>query len=43
MAHIEIIIEKTGTGYSAYAKSVKYPVATTDDTIADVKKNAVMH
>lgn len=37
MKNITFIIEKTGTGFSAYAK--EYPVYTTGDTLDELKKN----
>lgn len=36
---ISIVIEKTNTGFSAYSK--KYAVATTGETISEIKKNIV--
>lgn len=37
MRKIEIVIEKTNTGYSAFAK--KYPVATTGKDLKQLKQN----
>lgn len=39
MKKIKVIVEKTTTGYSAYAD--RYPVYTTGDTVAELKKNLV--
>lgn len=40
MKKIKFIIEKTSTGYSAYAEDFdKYPVGTVGDTIEDIKIN----
>ncbi|MCY7349356.1 MAG: hypothetical protein LH606_01640 [Cytophagaceae bacterium] len=36
---LEFVVEKTNTGYSAYA--VKYPVATTGRTFEELKANAL--
>ncbi len=36
---IEIIVEKTNTGYSAYSE--KYPVYTVGNTLAELKINAL--
>ncbi len=37
MKAFEIIIERTNTGYSAYAKD--HPVATTGSSMAELKNN----
>lgn len=37
MKKIEIIVERTNTGYSAYARN--YPVATTGKDLAELKSN----
>jgi predicted RNase H-like HicB family nuclease len=37
MKNITFVIEKTGTGFSAYAK--EYPVYTTGDTLDELKEN----
>ncbi|GAB3427408.1 hypothetical protein [Niabella aquatica] len=39
MKKIVFIVEKTKTGYSAYAKDDKYPIATTGRTMDELKKN----
>ena len=40
MSQIVFIVEKTSTGFSAYADNFeKYPVGTTGDTIAELKGN----
>ena len=39
MRNIEIVAEKTNTGFSGYAK--KYAVATTGETFHELKKNLV--
>lgn len=38
---IVFIVEKTSTGFSAYAKDDKYPFATTGRTMAELKANMV--
>ena len=39
MKKIEIIVERTNTGYSAYAQN--YPVATTGNDLIELKSNMV--
>ncbi|MFZ4520106.1 MAG: antitoxin HicB [Bacteroidales bacterium] len=39
MKKIEIMVERTNTGYSAYAQS--YPVATTGNDLIELKSNMV--
>jgi hypothetical protein len=39
MKKIEIMVERTNTGYSAYAQS--YPVATTGNDLVELKSNMV--
>ena len=39
MKKFEIIVERTNTGYSAYAK--KYPVATTGKDLISIKSNMI--
>lgn len=39
MKKIEIVVERTRTGYSAFAK--KYAVATTGKSLSELKKNIV--
>jgi len=40
MSQIVFIVEKTTTGFSAYADNFeKYPVGTTGDTISELKNN----
>jgi hypothetical protein len=41
MKDIVFIVEKTGTGYSAYAKEDKYPFGTTGGTMEELKTNMV--
>ncbi|MFT3904563.1 MAG: hypothetical protein QM727_15430 [Niabella sp.] len=41
MKKVVFIVEKTGTGYSAYAKEDKYPLGTTGSTMKELKKNMV--
>lgn len=37
MARVKVIVEKTSTGYSAYAE--KYPVVTTGDSPGEIRSN----
>jgi predicted RNase H-like HicB family nuclease len=39
MKKIEIIVERTNTGYSAYAQN--YPVATTGNDLVELKSNMI--
>lgn len=39
MKKIKVIVEKTATGYSAYAD--RYPVYTTGDTVSELKKHLI--
>ena len=39
MKKIVFIVEKTKTGYSAYAKDDKYPITTVGDTMDELKAN----
>jgi len=39
MKGIKFIVEKTNTGFSAFAEDDKYPVATTGGTITELKSN----
>jgi len=39
MDKIEVIVEQTSTGYSAYAKN--YPAFTTGESLSDLKSNMV--
>lgn len=39
MKKFKFIIEKTATGFSAYAEDDKYPVFTTGASIAELKRN----
>ena len=39
MKKIEILVERTNTGYSAYAQN--YPVATTGNDLVELKSNMV--
>lgn len=39
MKKIIFIVEKTDTGFSAYAKDNKYPVTTVGDTMEELKQN----
>ncbi|MEO8854118.1 MAG: hypothetical protein ABI359_10085 [Ginsengibacter sp.] len=39
MKPVKFIVEKTITGYSAYAKDDKYPLTTVGDTIDELKAN----
>ncbi|MDR0792652.1 MAG: hypothetical protein LBE82_05050 [Chitinophagaceae bacterium] len=41
MKKIVFIVEKTNTGYSAYAKDDKYPMGTTGSTMEELKTNMV--
>jgi len=41
MSKIEFVVEKTGTGFSAYATDEKLPIGTSGDTITELKKNIV--
>ena len=39
MKPVKFIVEKTFTGYSAYAKDDKYPLTTVGETINELKTN----
>lgn len=39
MKKIVFIVEKSGTGYSAYAEEDRYPVGTTGRNMAELRKN----
>ena len=39
MKPIKFIVEKTDTGFSAYAKDEKYPLTTVGDTMDELKGN----
>jgi transcriptional regulator with XRE-family HTH domain len=41
MEKIIFIVEKTNTGYSAYAKDDKYPFGTTGYTMEELKENMI--
>lgn len=41
MKKIVFIVEKTKTGYSAYAKDDKYPFGTTGTTMKELKDNMI--
>jgi predicted RNase H-like HicB family nuclease len=41
MEKIVFIVEKTNTGYSAYAKEEKYPFGTTGSTMEELKENMI--
>lgn len=41
MKKIKFIVEKTNTGYSAYAAEEKYPISTVGSTMKDLKSNMV--
>lgn len=41
MKKIIFIVEKTNTGYAAYAKDDKYPFGTTGNTMEELKENMI--
>lgn len=41
MKKIVFIVERTNTGYSAYAKDDKYPFGTTGSTMEELKANMI--
>ncbi|SER75010.1 hypothetical protein [Pedobacter rhizosphaerae] len=41
MSKIEFIVEKTDTGFSAYASDESFPIGTSGDDVTELKKNIV--
>jgi hypothetical protein len=41
MKKLVFIVEKTGTGYSAFAEEDRYPIFTTGKNMAEIRKNVL--